>query len=67
MIAGIVTPRKLYNFYIDPDLAEGLKTLKERRRTSEGQLVREAIQEYLSRNGVTARADRKRAGRRKRP
>ena len=25
-----MSPRKLYNFYIDPDLAEALKLLKER-------------------------------------
>jgi hypothetical protein len=27
-----MAPRKLYNFYIDPDLAAGLKVVKARRR-----------------------------------
>lgn len=47
-----MTPRKLYNFYIDPDLADGLKTLKERNRESEGAIVRRALREYLDRQGV---------------
>ena len=61
-----MTPRKLYNFYIDPDLADGLKRLKAIKRTSEGQLVRDALREHLERAGVM-KADRKRTRTRKRP
>lgn len=62
-----VTPRKLYNFYIDPDLAEGLKELKEREHESEGAIVRRALRQYLQRQGVTLKkTERKRATTRKR-
>jgi hypothetical protein len=60
-----VTPRKLYNFYIDPELAQGLKALKERDGAPEAESVRRAVREYLERQGVI-RAERKRAATRKR-
>jgi hypothetical protein len=47
-----VTPRKLYNFYIDPDLAEGLKRLKALDRDSEGAIVRRALRQYLEARGA---------------
>jgi hypothetical protein len=56
----------LYNFYIDPDLADALKRLKEIKRVSEGQIIRSALREYLGREGVM-KSDRKRADSRKRP
>jgi len=62
-----MTPRKLYNFYIDADLAAGLKALKERHGAPEGESVRRAVREYLERQGVINKAERKRAGTRKRP
>lgn len=60
-----VTTRKLYNFYIDPDLAEGLKALKERDGAPEGESVRRAVREYLTKQGVI-KAERKRGPSRKR-
>lgn len=44
--------RKLYNFYIDPELANGLKRLKQRTGAPEGELVRRAIAAYLAKAGV---------------
>ena len=61
-----MTPRKLYNFLIDPDLADGLKALKERDGAPESESVRRAIREYLERQGVIKKTDRKRATTRKR-
>jgi Ribbon-helix-helix protein, copG family len=58
-----VTPRKLYNFYIDPDLAAGLKRLKALERESEGAIVRRALRRYLEANGVME-AEPKRVARR---
>ena len=60
-----MTPRKLYNFYIDPELAEGLKALKEKTGAPESESVRRAIAEYLTKQGVM-KTDRKRATPRKR-
>ncbi len=65
MITSVVSPRKLYNFYIDPDLAKGLKRLKALKRTSEGQIIREALQRHLEREGVM-KSERKRPVSRKR-
>lgn len=62
---GVMTRRKLFNFYIDPDLAEGLKRLKERERESEGAIARRALRQYLSEHGVI-KTERKRAVTRKR-
>jgi hypothetical protein len=61
-----LTPRKLYNFYIDPDLAEGLKALKQRDGVPESEQVRRAVREWLQRKGVI-KAERKRVAPRKRP
>jgi hypothetical protein len=61
-----MTPRKLYNFYIDPDLAAGLKRLKERDGVPESEQVRRAVREWLQRKGVL-KAERKRVVARKRP
>jgi predicted DNA-binding protein len=61
-----MTPRRLYNFYIDPELAEGLKALKEKTGAPEAESVRRALSEYLRKQGVM-KADRKGAGTRKRP
>ena len=60
-----MTPRKLYNFLIDPDLAAGLKAVKERDGINESEQVRRAIRESLIQRGVM-KADRKRARTRKR-
>ena len=60
-----MTPRKLYNFLIDPDLAAGLKAVKERDGISESEQIRRAIRESLIKRGVM-KADRKRALTRKR-
>ena len=61
-----MTPRKLYNFLIDPDLAEGLKAVKERDGISESEQIRRAIRESLIKRGVMKKAPRKRAGTRNR-
>ena len=61
-----MTPKKRYTFMIDPELADGLKTLKERDGASEGESMRRALAAYLKRKGVTVKAPRKRAGARNR-
>lgn len=61
-----MAPRKLYNFLIDPELAAGLKALKERDGAPESETVRRALRGYLQRKGVL-KAERSRAVTRKRP
>lgn len=60
-----MTPRKLYNFYIDPELADGLKALKEKTGAPEAESVRRALAEYLRKMGVL-KAERPRGQTRKR-
>jgi hypothetical protein len=47
-----VTPRRLYNFRIDPELDAGLKAVKERDGISESEQIRRAILEWLQKKGV---------------
>lgn len=65
MLAIELTPRKLYSFFIDPDLAEALKTLKDREHETEAAIVRRALRQYLEQQGVM-KSERKRPASRKR-
>jgi hypothetical protein len=47
-----MAPRKLHNFYLDSDLSEGLKAVKDRDGISEAEQVRRAVREWLERKGV---------------
>jgi hypothetical protein len=60
-----MSPRTRHSFFLDEELTEGLKRLKERDGISEAEAVRRAIGEFLERKGV--KAERKRAASRKRP
>ena len=64
-----MSPRKRYTFFIDDEIAVGLKALKERDGISESEAVRRAIAEFLAtrRIIVGTKAERKRAPTRKRP
>ncbi len=57
--------KKPYSFYITDAQAQGLKLLKEQTGSSEGELIRQALNEYLERKGVM-KADRPRVVARKR-
>ena len=64
-----VSPTHRYTFWIDDAQKAALKELKKRpgEEAIESFHVRQAIREYLERKGVTMKAERKRAGTRKRP
>ncbi len=61
-----MTPKIRHTFMIDPELADGLKALKERDGASEGESIRRALAAYLKKNGVTVKAPRPRASPRSR-
>jgi hypothetical protein len=61
-----VTPKKLYTFAIDPDLAAALKRVKADDGIGESEQIRRALREWFQRRGVM-KSDRKRATTRKRP
>jgi hypothetical protein len=66
MIDIDMATRKLYNFYIDPNLAAGLKVVKARDGVPEAESIRRALAEYLEKKGAM-KAERQRAVTRKRP
>ena len=61
-----MTPKKLYTFAIDPDLAEALKLVKAKEGVPESEQIRRALRTWFKRKGVL-KAERKRAVTRKRP
>lgn len=56
--------RKLYSVWLDPDLLDGLKRLKEREGERESDTIRAALRAWIER--ADAKAERKRASTRKR-
>ena len=55
--------RRRINFYIDEDLADGLKAVKERDGASESEQIRRGIRLWLEAKGITVA--RKKGGRKK--
>jgi hypothetical protein len=65
-----LSPRKLYSFYINDAQAAGLKAIKKERDISESEQIRQALNDWLAKHGVSitpAKTERKRAATRKRP
>jgi predicted DNA-binding protein len=58
--------RKLYSFWIDPDVADHLKRLKARTGRSESDQIRSAIEAWLQRAEQAAKRARKGGGPKKR-
>jgi hypothetical protein len=65
----LLSVRKRYTFFIDDEIATGLKALKERDGIPESEAVRRAIAEFLTARRITVglKSERKRAATRKRP
>ena len=62
-----MTPRKLYSFYINDVQAAGLKALKRAKDISESEQIRQALNDWLEKNGMPAtKGERKRTSTRKR-
>jgi hypothetical protein len=54
--------RKLYSFWIDPNLAEGLKIIKSRDGIPESEQIRRAIEAWLVDKGVQRKRGRSKRG-----
>ncbi len=54
----VYVDRKFYNFYIDVDLAEGLKAIKARDGISESEQIRRAIRTWLEKKKYRAKAQK---------
>jgi hypothetical protein len=50
-----VGSRRRYSFFIDDQLAAGLKALKDRDGTPEAEAVRRAIADFLAKSGISAK------------
>jgi hypothetical protein len=63
-----LSPRKRYSFWINDVQAAGLKAVKEADDISESEQIRQAINDWLAKKGVTraSKTERKRASTRKR-
>ena len=61
-----MTPKIRYNFWIDDELAEALKVIKDRDGISESEQIRRAVRDWAHKKGVKVRAERKRTVTRKR-
>ncbi len=57
--------KKRYSFFITEPQADALKALKEQTGSAEGELIRQALNEFLERKGVL-KTERKQAVTRKR-
>jgi hypothetical protein len=56
-----LTPKRLYNFMLDPELAEALKALKTRDGVSEAEIVRRGIKMYVESQGIKVKTPSRRA------
>ncbi len=56
--------RKMHAFYLDPELSEGLKAIKDRDGISESEQVRRAVRLWFDAKGYKLRAQK--GGKRKR-
>ncbi len=59
-----MTRKLLHSFYLDPEIAQGLKVIKERDRIGESEQVRQAIKKWLKAKGydVDARSRQQKGG-----
>ena len=63
-----MTAKRKYSFWITEEQLAGLKQVKERDGVLESEQIRRAIDAWLNAKGITTtKADRPRAGTRKRP
>ena len=62
-----MSPKKYYSFMIDPEMAEALKTVKERDGVAESEQIRRGIAMWLKTKGVSVKetASRRSGKRRK--
>jgi hypothetical protein len=58
---AMLSPRKRYSFWINDIQAAGLKVIKEAEDISESEQIRQAINLWLSKKGVSVKSDRKRS------
>ena len=56
-----MTPRNRYNFWIDDELREGLRVVRERDGVLESEQIRRAIRDWLEKKGVKVKAAPRRA------
>jgi hypothetical protein len=61
-----MTPRKRYSFWINDVQAAGLKAVKAAEDISESEQIRQAINGWLKKKGVSVKAARKRGVSRRR-
>jgi hypothetical protein len=53
-------PRQRFNFWIDDDLRDGLKAIRDRDGIVESEQIRRAVREWLHKKGVAPKPERPR-------
>jgi hypothetical protein len=66
MDTRVSMPRQRFNFWIDDELRQGLKAVRDRDGIVESEQIRRAIREWLAQKGVRKKAVSRRASPRKR-
>ena len=66
MYIGLPMTRSRYNFWIDDELRDGLKTVRDRDGVLESEQIRRAIRDWLEKKGVKVKTERPRAATTKR-
>jgi hypothetical protein len=59
-------PRQRFNFWIDDELRNGLRAVRDRDGIVESEQIRRAIREWLAQKGVRKKPDPRRGASRKR-
>jgi Ribbon-helix-helix protein, copG family len=55
-----MSPKRLASFFVSPELDEGLNRLKAKTGAAKGEIIRRALEEYLTTHGAMADSDRAR-------
>ena len=56
-----MSPKKLYSFKIDPELAEALKRVKERDHVGESEQIRQGLKLWFRKKGIKVKSPKRRA------
>ncbi len=54
--------RMMHSFYLDPELSDGLKEIKDRDGINESEQVRRAVRQWLSAQGIELDGDPEEGG-----
>jgi hypothetical protein len=66
MVRKVDMTRQRFNFWIDDDLRDGLRTVRDRDGIVESEQIRRAVRDWLQKKGVNPKLERNRMAARRR-